>query len=300
MVKKTLPIILRNKTKVYIAIDGPRNETDANRIKEVKNLIKDLIKQAPETKVIYRINATNKGCGSAVSSAIDWFFESESHGIIIEDDILVCGEFFRYIDWAIREFKNDQTIGLVSGYYNKMETETEEPELIMHYQPNIWGWATWKDRWNLYKFKIEDINPKEINKSISSRKINTRNKILVKEMLNNLQSRKIDTWDYQLYICYLVNNLNSITINKNLVINLDIKGGTHGNNKILKDVSKIRLTNLTWIFSPQILKLTNGELFDKAKQLCYESFLEKQVFNIDWKGSLARYFCVYFNRFRDK
>ena len=37
-----------------------------------------------EAEILFR--ETNLGCGLAVTHTIDWFFEHESEGIILEDD----------------------------------------------------------------------------------------------------------------------------------------------------------------------------------------------------------------------
>ena len=48
-----------------------------------------------EVKTLFRDK--NLGCKYAVSSAIDWFFENEEMGIILEDDCLPSQSFFWYL-----------------------------------------------------------------------------------------------------------------------------------------------------------------------------------------------------------
>ena len=82
-------IKLYKPDKLYLAADGPRknNESDNILCKEVEDLINNLTKSNNiQIKTLIRVK--NLGCKVAVSSAIDWFFENESEGIILEDDTL--------------------------------------------------------------------------------------------------------------------------------------------------------------------------------------------------------------------
>ena len=80
------------KTKIYISIDGPKNEKD--KIEQAKIL--KLIKSENSNKINYRILSKNLGCQKAVFSALNWFFLHEKRGIILEDDILPNKAFFDF------------------------------------------------------------------------------------------------------------------------------------------------------------------------------------------------------------
>ena len=71
--------------RLYVAADGPRydypNEAESC---EIVRTIATNVDWECEVKTLFR--ETNLGCGLAVTSAIDWFFEQESEGIILEDD----------------------------------------------------------------------------------------------------------------------------------------------------------------------------------------------------------------------
>lgn len=94
--EKVFQAISRIKpNKLYVACDGPRKGRDAE-IKQVA-LVQKIVSNVDwicDLKTLFR--STNLGCKCAVSSAISWFFESESEGIILEDDCLPSDSFFYF------------------------------------------------------------------------------------------------------------------------------------------------------------------------------------------------------------
>ena len=71
--------------RLYVAADGPRSDYPyESEGCEIVRSIATNVDWDCEVKTLFR--ETNLGCGLAVTSAIDWFFEQESEGIILEDD----------------------------------------------------------------------------------------------------------------------------------------------------------------------------------------------------------------------
>src|SRR5215217_6065445 len=78
-------------SKLYIAADGPRNDTEHRLCNEVRSIVRNIDWEC-EVNELFR--ETNLGCKTAVSESITWFFDQESEGIILEDDILPSSDFF--------------------------------------------------------------------------------------------------------------------------------------------------------------------------------------------------------------
>ena len=47
--------------------------------------------------------------------AINWFFESESEGIILEDDCIPNIEFLPYCAELLKKYKDHKSIGCITG-----------------------------------------------------------------------------------------------------------------------------------------------------------------------------------------
>ena len=91
--------------RLYIAADGAREvkEGEAEKVKAVRDYITSNIDWECEVKTLFR--EQNFGCKMAVSGAIDWFFQNEEMGIILEDDCLPSQSFFGFVRIYLKSIK---------------------------------------------------------------------------------------------------------------------------------------------------------------------------------------------------
>ena len=85
-------------SRIYIASDGPRKikNNEADKVKEVRSYIINNIDWQCDVNTLFR--EENLGCKIAVSTAIDWFFDNEEQGIILEDDCFPSQSFFWFCE----------------------------------------------------------------------------------------------------------------------------------------------------------------------------------------------------------
>ena len=147
--------------KLYIAADGARKHKVGEDLlcKETRSII-DLIDWECEIKTLLRTE--NLGCKIAVSSAIDWFFENEEQGIILEDDCLPNESFFNFCEQLLNQFKENKEIMHISGNNFQDGITRGDGSFYFSKYNHIWGWATWKRAWKLYNVKLEIEDKKEI------------------------------------------------------------------------------------------------------------------------------------------
>ncbi len=146
--KRVFESISRVKpTKLYIAADGARKNKVGEVLlcQETRNII-ELIDWECEIKTLFRTE--NLGCKIAVSSAIDWFFENEEQGIILEDDCLPHPSFFGYCETLLNYYKDDLRIGHIGGDNFQKGKKRGEGSYYFSQYYFIWGWAIWKLAWN--------------------------------------------------------------------------------------------------------------------------------------------------------
>ena len=130
--------------RLYIAADGPRsgNESEVALCKEVREIASSVDWEC-EVKTLFR--EENLGCRFGPNSAIDWFFESEYSGIILEDDCLPHPDFFKYCDWALTEFKDNPKIWHINGNNFDCPVSHYDRNVCFTSLPQVWGWATLRD-----------------------------------------------------------------------------------------------------------------------------------------------------------
>ncbi len=134
--------------RLYIAADGPRDtvETDNENCRKVREIVSDVDWRC---QCFSDFRNYNLGCRVAVTSAISWFFEKESEGVIIEDDCLPHPSFFSFCHHLLPKYREDENVCMISG-----------SNLIPHYDFGasytfsrltlLWGWATWRRAWRYY------------------------------------------------------------------------------------------------------------------------------------------------------
>jgi len=219
--RQVFDIIRKAKpARLYIAADGPRNGRGGEKEKceETRAVLKSIDWEC-EVKTLFRDE--NLGCKLAVSSAIDWFFENEEEGIILEDDCLPDLTFFKYCEELLEYYREEEKIFMVSGdnFYSK-SISNKWPSYGFVKIPHIWGWATWRRAWKHY-----DINMNGLEKYLSSETfINSwQKKVYQKywsEMFRKTVSGEIDTWDFSWAYSIFINNGLCVVSKINLISNI--------------------------------------------------------------------------------
>lgn len=143
--------------RLYVAADGPRDgkEEEVKRVDEVRKIATNVDWDC-ETYTLFR--EENLGCKRAVSGAIDWFFEYEEMGIILEDDCLPSLSFFNFCEDLLEKYKYDNRIFIVSGYNKQNKWNPEKYDYFFSNLGGIWGWASWRRAWRYYDSDMTDLN----------------------------------------------------------------------------------------------------------------------------------------------
>lgn len=136
--------------KLYLAIDGPRTDhpEEAKACAECATVI-DRIDWPCETHRLIRTQ--NLGCRFAVSGAIDWFFQNETEGIILEDDCWPDPSFLRFATELLARYRDDLRIGMISGCNIFGYQSQRKYSYHASGQITVWGWASWRRAWQHYE-----------------------------------------------------------------------------------------------------------------------------------------------------
>ena len=214
-IKKATP------AKLYIASDGPREakENEFKLCQESRSIINEIDWNC-EVKILFRDK--NLGCKIAVSSAIDWFFQHENEGIILEDDVLPCNDFFHFCESMLIKYRNDNRVVMVTGN-NLLGGNVASNEYYYSNFYSIWGWATWKRSWDTYDVNI--INwPDPFIKNYLNHSFSKKLSRYYETSFNLIKDNKIDTWDHQWTYNCIINSGFCITPRANLVTNIGVIG----------------------------------------------------------------------------
>ena len=148
---KTLKLINALKDvkpkNVFVSADGPRDgvENDKHLCSEVRKLF-DTIPW--HCKITTKFNDQNLSCKKNVIESIDWFFEYNDQGVILEDDCIPSKSFFLFCEKLLEKYKNNQNIMQINGFNGGLEYQASNNDSYFFSKINTtWGWATWKRAW---------------------------------------------------------------------------------------------------------------------------------------------------------
>lgn len=172
-------------------------------------------------EVLTNFSEVNLGCKVRVSSGLDWVFEQVEEAIILEDDCLPDPTFFRFCQEMLERYRHDQRIGMISGDNFQFGHRRNNDSYYFSKYVHIWGWATWRNRWQ----KSYDVDLKKWPA--------VRNDGWLLDMLGNadefknwadiferIYNAKIDTWDYQWVFANWVEGRINVMPNVNLISNI--------------------------------------------------------------------------------
>lgn len=154
---KTLSISLYNRpnytNKLLNALDVCFGIEDYKIIITVEPENQDVINLAKnfrpyQTEVI--VNENRLGCSPNIFKAVNTAFNYSDYNIHFEDDIIPSKDCLTYFEFCNKSFKYDKKVFSVTGY---SRGTNDEPDII--YKDDWffpWGWATWKNRWEIIKY----------------------------------------------------------------------------------------------------------------------------------------------------
>ena len=212
---------------LYIAADGSRKDMDGEVaiVKEVRDYVLNNIDWPCEVKTLFR--DVNLGCGRAVSEAITWFFENEEMGIILEDDCVPSQSFFYFCEMLLGKYKDDQRIMHIGGTNFQDGIIRGDGSYYFSKMYHHWGWAGWRRAWKYFDFKMEHFPKfKELNE-ISNIWHDKETQNYFIKIFQDVYDGRVDTWDYQCYYAYYLQNGLAIIPNVNMVSNVGIVGTHH-------------------------------------------------------------------------
>ncbi len=218
--KQVFEAIRRAKPpRLYIAADGAREKKDseAKKVKAVRDFILNNIDWECEVKTLFR--ESNVGCGPNVKSSIDWFFEHEDMGIILEDDVCPVQSFFWYCEELLIKYQSDDRIGMISGT-NHTDYKPVKDSYIFSKYKGCWGWATWKRAWKNMDFEMDWLNSPSKEIIIKNMGFGKDSVTHWNNAIKSIQNKSVSSWDWQWYFSLASQGQLCIFPKVNLVSNI--------------------------------------------------------------------------------
>jgi hypothetical protein len=208
--------------KLYIAADGPRLDHEGEDLLCVES--REIVHQVDwdcDVKTLFR--SENLGCKIAVTQAVDWFFENEEMGIILEDDTLPSQSFFEYCRELLIKYRYDVRVMKIAGFNPLSQKLTYPFDYFFSYYSFTWGWASWRRAWLLNDIEMNNwsfIDDYSFNKYYP---FDPDRNLCFEQVMKGL-----DTWDYQWDFAMLCQNGLQIVPARSLIRNIGFgESATH-------------------------------------------------------------------------
>jgi len=149
LLKQTLlAVCQQNPSKIYVSLDGanPQKPNDQEKVAAVRDLLRDF----PWTCEHHvRTSETNGGVFHGVLAGIDWFFEHETSGMILEDDVLIAPGSQQFAGILLKELEPDSNVGSISLFNPVPPKSITDRQSSYRFSqlPSSQYWGTWRDRW---------------------------------------------------------------------------------------------------------------------------------------------------------
>lgn len=212
-------IRLAQPQRLYVTADGPRKSSPHDE--ELCQQTREIVNKIDwDCEIKTRFNKDNKGCRNNVSTAIDWFFDNETEGIILEDDCLPANSFFKFCDTMLEKYRFDTRIRHITGCNLQFGKRWGNASYYFSNRTHVWGWASWKRVWDEYDLNLVKYDCNQVTDAMK----NIYDDDLVAEawahIFREVKAGRINSWAYPLDFVNFFNNGLVIIPNQNLIANI--------------------------------------------------------------------------------
>jgi len=159
--RRTLAALAANdlaaESDLTIFCDGPRREEEKTLTDEVRIVARTAI-GFRSIDVVER--EKNFGCANSVISGLEHMFTRHERLVVIEDDILCSPNTLRFLNIGLGKYADEPIVFNIAawspppGLMRLPKTYPYDAYFIP--RSNVWGWASWRDRWEKIDWRIAD------------------------------------------------------------------------------------------------------------------------------------------------
>jgi hypothetical protein len=272
--KKLLDSLAINRyadaTSVVVYVDGPRNDLDRGRQLEIFELLEG---QFNFKSLSIVISAENKGLAKSIRFGVSQMLVDSSRVIVLEDDLLLSPSFLEFMNRGLEIYETCNEVASIHGFQYPIASDFREP--IFFRGADCWGWATWRDRWNLVSFDSQMLL-EQIQSSGLIDEFNLSGNMDFYGMLQKQATSEVDSWAICWHASMFVQNKLTLFPPESLVQNNGNDGsGVHSG---VNNFFETNLADLSeWEFpvdieESDVFKNLLGEFYRKSlgkKSLAY-------------------------------
>lgn len=210
--------------RLYFACDGPRTPEEAERTNKVRSLV-EMVDWPCE--LFTRFAPENQGLKKAMVGNMDWFFEHEPEGIVLEDDTAPVQSFYWFCEELLERFRNEPRIWWILGN-NLMADPAAKPTASYYFSQHgygaPWGWAGWRRSWKLYDAEMTAWPAVRGTPAWDRFFLSRSERKEAYALFEATWDGRIKTWDFQHDFARILNGGITVIPEHNLVKNIGFEG----------------------------------------------------------------------------
>lgn len=139
-------------SELYVFSDGAKTDKDKACVDAVRKLFLHL---DGFKRVIVKEQEHNQGLANSVINGVTELLTHNDSVIVLEDDLEVSSDFLSFMNEALTTYRGRKDIWSISGYTPQIDIPSDyHSDIFLVQRPQCWGWATWRDRWQLVDWRV--------------------------------------------------------------------------------------------------------------------------------------------------
>lgn len=278
----TVKSLLENEeakeSAIFIFSDAPKTSNDLQKVEEVRTYV-DSISGFKEKTIVRR--EENFGLAKSIINGVTSVLEKHNSVIVLEDDLFLSKYFLKYMNESLTTYENEEEVISIHGYTYPVKEKL--PDTYFLRGADCWGWATWKNRWQIFEPDAQKLLNEILNKNLEY-EFDFDGKLNNLKMLKRQIAGEVDSWAIRWHASAFLKNKFTLYPGCSLVDNIGTDGGgTH--------------TKATKVYSTTIARNPiNIGYKTPAEEKCVKQIFEKYFTTIRpnfltrWKKEIKNYF----------
>lgn len=216
---------LADQSVLYIYVDGPKENSSEEQKNKVKK-VNEIARQEKWCKEVFIIESeTNKGLAASVTNGVTEIVNKHGRVIVLEDDHVSDKWFLQFMNDALNLYESEKKVACVSGYIYPVKKQL--PDTFFIKGADCWGWATWKNAWDVLEKDGTKLLKELEDKKLTS-DFNFRDSYPYVQMLKDQIEGKNNSWAILWYVSAYLKNMYTLYPGHSLIQNIGIDGsGVH-------------------------------------------------------------------------
>jgi hypothetical protein len=237
--RRTLQFLQQNELAadscLFIFSDGPKNAKQAEKVAEVRALIKQ-VEGFKSVEIIER--SSNLGLANSVISGVSLLMEQFGRAIVFEDDLITSPYTLRYFNDALARYQNEEKVMHIGAYMYPLPLPESEQlsETFFFRAATSWGWATWARAWQQFNPDVEALM-KQFD-SEQKHQFSIEGSMNFWKQMQELKARRNNSWAIRWYASIFLKGGLTLNPAHSLVSNIGHDGsGVHSGINEIYNVS---------------------------------------------------------------